>query len=40
VIPVSSGEIRERVRNGKAYRYLVPEKVYKYIEENKLYTGG
>ena len=38
VIPVSSREIRKRVKNGMAYRYLVPEKVYDYIEENKLYT--
>ena len=39
MIPVSSRDIRERVRKGYAYRYLIPEKVYEYIEENKLYTG-
>jgi len=38
VIPISSREIRKRVQNGMAYRYLVPEKVYDYIEENQLYT--
>lgn len=39
LIPVSSRDIRERVGKGYAYRYLVPERVYEYIEKNKLYTG-
>ena len=39
LIPISSRDIRERVRKGYAYRYLVPEKVYEYIKRNKLYTG-
>ncbi len=37
VLPVSSSDIRERVRRGKAYRYLVPEKVYDYIRNERLY---
>lgn len=37
VIPVSSSQIRERVRDGKAYRYLVPEPVYRIIEANGIY---
>jgi len=36
-LPVSSSEIRERVRTGRAFRYLVPEPVYAYIQEHKLY---
>ncbi len=34
---VSSHEIRERVRNHDSIRYLVPEEVRIYIEENQLY---
>ncbi|NBF40404.1 MAG: nicotinate (nicotinamide) nucleotide adenylyltransferase [Spirochaetes bacterium] len=36
-LPVSSSEVRERVRAGKAYRYLVPESVYGYIRTHALY---
>lgn len=36
-LPVSSSEVRERVRTGKAYRYLVPEPVYGYIRTHALY---
>lgn len=38
-LPVSSSEIRDRVRSGRAYRYLVPEGVYDYIRERGLYTS-
>lgn len=34
---VSSSMIRQRVKEGKTIRYLVPESVRKYIEEKKLY---
>jgi nicotinate-nucleotide adenylyltransferase len=34
---VSSSLIRERVKQGKSIRYLVPERVRLYIEEKKLY---
>lgn len=37
VLPISSTEIRSRISNEKAFRYLVPETVYRYIEEHKLY---
>lgn len=37
LIPVSSREIRRRVGTDGAYRYLVPEKVFSFINENKLY---
>lgn len=34
---IKSSEIRERIKNNKPFRYFLPEKVYKYIIENKLY---
>ncbi len=37
ILPISSSEIRERISRGKAFRYLVPETVCRYIKENKLY---
>jgi len=36
-VDVSAFEIRSRIRRKKSFRYLVPEKVYKYIKEKKLY---
>lgn len=38
-LPVSSSEIRERIRAGRAFRYLVPERVHDYIDQNCLYTN-
>ncbi|MDR2898041.1 MAG: nicotinate (nicotinamide) nucleotide adenylyltransferase [Spirochaetaceae bacterium] len=35
--PVSSSEIRERIKHGKGWRYLVSKEVYRYIGERKLY---
>ncbi len=35
---VSSEEIRQRVKQGKSIRYLVPKSVEKYIKEKKLYV--
>lgn len=36
-ILVSSSQIRSRIRNGKAWRYLVSGKVFDYIKEKGLY---
>lgn len=36
-LPVSSSDIRERVRRGRAFRYLIPEPVYEYVNEHRLY---
>ena len=37
VLDVSGTEIRARVRDGKPYRFLVPEDVHAYIESHGLY---
>ncbi|MGC8938187.1 MAG: nicotinate-nucleotide adenylyltransferase [Thermodesulfovibrio sp.] len=34
---ISSTQIRKMIQNEKSIRYLVPEEVRKYIEDNKLY---
>ena len=39
-LPVSSSQIRERVQTGSAFRYLVPELVYRYIVDHRLYLGS
>ena len=39
-LPVSSSQIRERVQTGSAFRYLVPESVYRYIVDRRLYLGS
>lgn len=36
-IGISSTEVRDRVRQGRPYRYLVTEGVYRIIEESGLY---
>lgn len=36
-IPVSSTDIRRRIREGKSVRYLVPEDVLRYIKEKDFY---
>lgn len=35
----SSSYVRKQIKERKSIRYLVPDEVYKYIEENKLYRG-
>ncbi len=37
-IEVSATDIRGRIRDGKTIRYMVPEPVRAYIEDNKLYV--
>lgn len=36
-LSVTSTEIRERIRNGQSVRYMVPEKLFSYMEERGLY---
>jgi nicotinate-nucleotide adenylyltransferase len=38
-LDISATEIRKRVANNLPISYLVPEKVFQYIQENKLYRG-
>jgi nicotinate-nucleotide adenylyltransferase len=38
-LDISATEIRKRVANHLPISYLVPEKVLRYIQENKLYQG-
>jgi nicotinate-nucleotide adenylyltransferase len=37
VIEISGSDIRARVKHGRQFRYLVPEKVFRYIVNHKLY---
>lgn len=37
-IGISSTDIRRRIRSGKPFQYLVPERVAKYIIEHQLYS--
>ncbi|MBO7123166.1 MAG: nicotinate (nicotinamide) nucleotide adenylyltransferase [Treponema sp.] len=37
IVPISSTEIRSRIAQGKSWRYLVPQSVYEYIVNNRLY---
>ncbi len=39
-LPVSSTDVRARVKSGQPVRYLVPGAVADYIQEHKLYRGG
>lgn len=39
-LDISSTYIREQIKEGKSVRYLVPESVGNYIEQNKLYQYG
>ncbi|WP_297712470.1 nicotinate-nucleotide adenylyltransferase [Clostridium sp.] len=38
-LDISSSMIRERIIKGKRVDFFIPEKVMKYIEQNKLYKG-
>jgi nicotinate-nucleotide adenylyltransferase len=37
VLPISSSEIRRRIREGRAVRYLLPDSVLSYIRDHTLY---
>lgn len=37
IMDISSTKIRDNIRNGLSIRYIVPDKVIKYIEETDLY---
>ncbi len=37
VVEISSTDIRERLKNGRTVKYMVPDGVINYIKENKLY---
>lgn len=37
IMELSSTDIRNRISNGKTVRYMLPDKVMRYIEENNLY---
>ena len=37
-LEISSTEIRNRLREGKDVRFMVPDKVYNYIRERGLYS--
>lgn len=38
-LAISSSDIRERVRDGRSARYLLPDPVWHYIMKNGLYVG-
>lgn len=39
LLPLSSTQIRARIKQGLAYRYLIPQSVYEYIEKWGLYKS-
>ncbi|MCK9478373.1 MAG: nicotinate-nucleotide adenylyltransferase [Firmicutes bacterium] len=39
IIEISSTEIRRRVKNGLPIKYMLPDSVLNYIEQNTLYKG-
>ncbi len=39
-IAISSSEVRERIRSGRPFRYLVPEPVHEIIVSERLYRDG
>lgn len=40
IVDISSSEIRKRLSEEKSVRYMVPEKVYSYIQKHKLYQNN
>jgi nicotinate-nucleotide adenylyltransferase len=37
ILPISSSDIRERIRDGRAFRFLLPSGVYDYIVKQGMY---
>ena len=37
ILPISSSDIRNRIKNNKSWRYLVPDSVFQYINDRNLY---
>lgn len=37
IMELSSSNVRDRIKNGKTVRYMVPDRVIEYIENNHLY---
>ena len=37
ILPISSSDIRNRIKNNKSWRYLVPDSVFQYIKDRNLY---
>lgn len=37
LLPVSSTQVRGRIKEGRSFKYLVPQPVYEYIMEHNLY---
>ena len=37
ILPISSSDIRKRIKDKKSWRYLVPNSVFQYIESRNLY---
>jgi nicotinate-nucleotide adenylyltransferase len=40
ILPISSRDLRERIADGRAYRYLLPPEAYRYIREHGLYGAN
>lgn len=40
MLEISGSEIREMARTGGPFRFLVPDAVYQYIQDNSLYAEG
>lgn len=38
-LAISATDIRQRIANGRSARYLLPETVWKYIQQQRLYTN-
>lgn len=40
LLEISSSEIRNRIKQNKSIKYVVPDSVHSYIKSHHLYTGG